>query len=91
MFCAFLHRDPAIGLTQRQHLRTLRRDTARPSAWIAGLALAELRVHGRLAIAYPVGDGFVFAGSHGFGVSRRGGEMIEFGRGLPHIGLSERG
>ena len=55
----FLYGDGAISLRQQQRVRALHRLAPRPAARVAGLALAELRVPGRLAIADLAGSGCV--------------------------------
>jgi len=62
---AVLHHDhAAVGFLQRQLLEAFGRRPARPSARIAGPALLELRVPGRLAVSYLVGGGVHMGGGH---------------------------
>jgi hypothetical protein len=58
------HDDRTVRLPQRQFLETPGRPAARPAARIAGLALPELRVPRRLAVADLVETGFRLGGGH---------------------------
>jgi len=79
---AVLHHDGrAIGLEQRQFFKALGRQPARPSAWIAGLTLLELRMPGRLAVADLIGGGCRLGGGHDGGSrGKRDGRVLKTGR-----------
>src|SRR6266478_8025486 len=62
---AVLHHDGrAVGLVQRQFFEASGQRPARPSARIAGLALLELRMPGRLAVADLIRGGCRLRGCH---------------------------
>src|SRR5260370_30766803 len=62
---AVLHHDGrAVGLVQRQFFEASGQRPARPSARIGGLALLELRMPGRLAVADLIRGGCRLGGCH---------------------------
>jgi hypothetical protein len=86
--------DAAIGFLKRQLFQALGRLAPRPAARIAGLALAELRMPGRLAVADVVGVGFRLGCGQEGGSYREGegqsGERSSL-RGILNVGILQKG